>query len=60
MKLAINGLGGLDTDSLPDRLVNPDEYTPLIPAVNHQAAGNFEIAAEARVSPINSYGTAGD
>jgi len=25
----------LDTDSLPDRLVNPDEYEPLIPAVNH-------------------------
>ena len=22
----------LDTDSLPDRLVNPDEYEPLIPA----------------------------
>ena len=60
MKLYSNGHGGLDTDSLPDRLVNPDEYTPLIPAVNHQAAGNFEIAAEARVSPINSYGSARD
>ena len=27
---------GLDTDSLPDRLVNPDEYDPLIPTVNQQ------------------------
>jgi len=26
---------GLDTDFLPDRMVNPDEYEPLIPAVNH-------------------------
>ena len=26
----------LDTDSLPDRLVNPDEYEPLIPAVNQR------------------------
>jgi len=40
--------------------VNPDEYEPLIPAVNQQAAGNFQFAAEARVSPLNSYGTAGD
>ena len=24
----------VDTDSLPDRLVNPDEYEPLVPAVN--------------------------
>ena len=27
---------GKDTDSLPDRMVNPDEYEPLIPAVNQQ------------------------
>jgi len=55
-----SGHNGLDTDSLSDRLVNPDEYEPLIPAVNQQAAGNFQFAAEARVSPLNSYGTAGD
>jgi len=55
---ASNGHGGLDTDSLPHRLVNPEEYKPLIAAVNQQVAGNFEIAAEARVSPINSYGMA--
>ena len=29
-------INGLDTDSLPDRLVNPGEYEPLIPAVNQQ------------------------
>ena len=33
---ANNGYGGLDTDSLPDRLENPDEYEPLIPAVNQR------------------------
>ena len=31
-----NGYDELDTDSLPDRLVNPDEYEPLIPAVNQR------------------------
>jgi len=31
-----NNINGLDTDSLPDRLVNPDEYEPLIPVVNQQ------------------------
>ena len=29
-------INGIDTDSLPDRLVNPSEYEPLIPAVNQQ------------------------
>ena len=38
-----SGHNGLDTDSLSDRLVNPDEYEPLIPAVNQQAAGNFQL-----------------
>jgi len=56
---ASSGCGGLDTDSLPDRLVNPDEYEPLIPAANQQAADNFQTAAEARVSPLNSCSTAG-
>ena len=27
---------GVDTDSLPDRLVNPDQYEPLIPSMNHE------------------------
>jgi len=34
--------GGHDTDSLPDRLVNPNEYEPLIPAVNHQGTENLQ------------------
>jgi len=55
-----NGYGGQDADSLPDRLVNPKEYEPLIPAVSQQAGDNVQIAAEARVSPMNTYGTAGD
>jgi len=55
-----NGHGGLDTDSHPDRLVNPDEYEPFIPAVIQQEADNFQIASKARSSPMNSYVTAGD
>jgi len=55
-----NGYGGQDTDSLPDRLVNPEEYEPVIPAVSQRAGDNFQIAAEARVSPMNSYGTTAD
>ena len=55
-----NGHGGQDTDSLPDRLVNPDEYEPFIPAVNQQEADNFQIAPKARSSPMNSYVTAGN
>ena len=37
---SLSGYSGLDTDSLPDRLVNPDEYEPLIPAVNHREHQN--------------------
>ena len=47
-------------DSLPDRLVNPDEYEPLIPAVSHQRTGNFQIAFETRATAMNTYGIAGD
>ena len=54
-----NRHGGQDTDSLPDRLVNPEEYEPLIPAVSQRAGENFQTAAEARVSPMNTYGTSG-
>jgi len=42
-----DGHGGQDSDSLPDRLVNPEEYEPLIPAVNQQEADNFQIASKA-------------
>ena len=48
---ANNGYGGLDTDSLPDRLENPDEYEPLIPAVNHREHQS-EYAVPARLTPI--------
>jgi len=50
---------GPDTDSLPDRLVNPEEYEPLIPAVNQQGTENFQnesYAVQARVTPMNTYG----
>ena len=53
---ANNGYGGLDTDSLPDRLVNPDEYEPLIPAVNHKQDQSESYAVPARVTAMNSYG----
>ena len=49
----------LVTDSLPDRLVNPEEYEPLIPAVNQQRTENYQnepFTAQARVTPTNTYG----
>jgi len=45
--------------SLPDRLVNPKEYEPLIPAVNHQGTENFQnesYIVQARVTSMNTYG----
>ena len=51
--------GGHDTDSLPDRLVNPNEYEPLIPAVNHQGTENLESdsdTVQSKVTPMNTYG----
>ena len=51
---------GLDTDSLPDRLVNPDEYEPLIPAVNQSEHQSESYAVQARVTPMNTYGFIGD
>ena len=53
-----NGCGH-DTDSLPDRLVNPDEYEPLIPTVNQQGTETLQSeshAIQARVTPVNTYG----
>ena len=50
---------GPDTDSLPDRLVNPEEYEPLIPAVKQQGTENFQnesYTVQARVTPMNTYG----
>ena len=57
---ANNGYGGLDTDSLPDRLENPDEYEPLIAAVNHKEHQSESYAVPARLTPMNTYGIAGD
>ena len=51
-----NSQSGLDTDSLPDRLVNPNEYEPLIPAVNQQGADSDSYTAQARVTLMNTYG----
>ena len=56
---ANNDHGGHDTDSLPDRLVNPNEYEPLIPAVNHQGTENDSDTAQTRVTPKNTYGIVG-
>jgi len=52
-----NGVG-----SLPDRLVNPNEYERLIPAVNQplQGTANFQTAFQARATAMNTYGIAGD
>ena len=47
------------TDFLPDRLVNSDEYKPLIPAVNQQGTENFQsesCTVHDRVTPMNTYG----
>ena len=35
-----------DTDSLPDRMVNPDEYEPLIPAANQQGRETFQSVVQ--------------
>ena len=51
---------GLDTDSLPDRLVNPNEYEPLMPAVNQPGTDSDSYAAQARVTPMNTYGIVGN
>ena len=55
----ISDRNGLDTDSLPDRLVNPNEYEPLIPAVNQRRTDSDSDAAQARVTPMNTYGIVG-
>ena len=51
---------GLDTDSLPDRLVNPNEYEPLIPAMNQRGTDSDSYAAQARLTPMNTYGSVGN
>ena len=56
--------GGHDTvtDSLPDRLLNPNEYEPLIPAVNQQGTENFQSdsdTVQSMVTPMNTYGIVG-
>jgi len=56
---ANNDHDGHDTDSLPDRLVNPNEYEPLIPAVNHQGTENDSDTTQTRVTPMNTYGIVG-
>ena len=56
---ADNNCCGHDTDSLPDRLVNPDEYEPLISAMNQQGTETLQSesrAIQASVPPMNTYG----
>ena len=58
---ANNSHGGLDVDSFPDRLVNPDEYEPLFPAIIQQGSIQTEsCTVQARVTPMNTYGVVGD
>jgi len=58
---ANNSHGGLDVDSFPDRLVNPDEYEPLFPAIIQQGSIQTEsCAVQARVTPMNTYSVVGD
>jgi len=47
---------GCNADSLPNRLVNPNEYDPLIPVVSQQGTENIQSEAHARVTPMNTYG----
>ena len=47
---------GCNADSLPDRLVNPNEYDPLIQAVSQQGTENIQSEAHAVVAPMNTYG----
>ena len=54
-----NGQSELNTDSLPDGVVNPDKYEQLIPAVN-QKFQSESFTVQARVTPTNTYGIFGD
>ena len=52
-----------DTDSLPDRLVNPQEYEPVLPAVGEHTAAEFTESNEPanedqrKLSPVYTYGS---
>ena len=53
----------LDTDSLPDRLVNPGEYGPLLPTTEEHTAAEIEENEDAvhdnprRLTPVYTYGS---
>ena len=45
---------GLDTDSLPDRLINPEEYEPVLPTMEeHRAAeATYSIIDPRKLTPV--------
>ena len=49
-----------DTSSLPDRLINPEEYEPVLPtSEEHAAAEPTEVISEdpRRLTPTYTYGS---
>ena len=51
-----------DTDSLPDRLINPGEYEPVLPTMEHEAAESTEDNEQVnedprRLTPVYTYGS---
>ena len=53
----------LDTDSLPDRLINPGEYEPVLPTTEEHTAAEIEENEDAvhdnprRLTPVYTYGS---
>ena len=47
-----------DTDSLPDRLINPGEYEPMLPTTEeHSTAEPTEDKEPRRLTPVYTYGS---
>ena len=52
-----------DTDSLPDRMIKPEEYEPVLPTTEEHTAAesteNKELVSEEprRLTPVYTYGS---
>ena len=50
--------GDSDTGSLPDRLINPGGYEPMLPTTEeHSAAEPTEDKEPRRLTPVYTYGS---
>ena len=52
-----------DTGSLPDRLINPQEYQPVLPTIGEHTGADFTESKEPanedqrKLSPVYTYGS---